>query len=159
MVSAKGSSAEINFFETGYILINDTRFDVEEISINMSRDMNPYHVAAQRDPVDQRPGRNKIDFSFKRAFGDAVFLKIYQNSCNFEFVLINNDAANVDGTGEAQKVVMLEGCRISQNNIGPVNGGDVVSEDIQGSATGMVIEMDKITTRLAKRCSASGDAA
>lgn len=152
MPSAKGSTDEINFFETGYILINDKRFDVEEISINQSRDMNPYHVAAQRDPIDQRPGRNKIDFSFKRAFGDAIFMKIYQSCCIFDLMLVNNDAAGENGSG-GQSVVLLTGCRLSQDNIGPVNGGDIVSEDIQGSASGIELQTDKIQTALANRCS------
>ena len=68
MAVRAGNGEEINFFETGYIMIGNKRYDVEEISINQSRDMNPYHVASQRDPIAQRPGRNKIDFSFKRAY-------------------------------------------------------------------------------------------
>jgi len=137
---------EINFFETGYIIIAGNVFDVEEISINQSRDMNPYHVASQRDPIDQRPGRNKIDFSFKRAFGDAIFLKMYKECCTFSLMLVNNDAET------AQNVVLLTGCRLSQDNIGPVNGGDIVSEDIQGSASGIEIEMCKIESKIAKEC-------
>ena len=133
---------ETRFFETGYILINEKAFDVEEISINLSRDLNPYHVASQRDPIDQRPGRTKIDFSFKRAFGDKVFLSIFTQNCTFSMTLVNNDA------DEAQKVVRLTGCRLSQDNIGPVNGGDIVSEDIQGSASGIEFDCDKIKSAL-----------
>ena len=113
--------------------------------------MNPYHVAAQRDPIDQRPGRNKIDFSFKRAFGDAIFLKIYQSCCTFDLMLVNNDAAGENGSG--QNLMLLTGCRLSQDNIGPINGGDVVSEDIQGSASGIELQDTKIQTKLAERCS------
>ena len=137
---------ETRFFETGYILVNGKAFDVEEISINQSRDMNPYHVASQRDPIDQRPGRNKIDFSFKRAFGDQVFLKLYQSCCTFTLILMNNDAAT------AQKVVALEGCRLSQDNIGPVNGGDIVSEDIQGSASKIIFDFCKIESAISDKC-------
>ena len=104
------------FFETGYILIDEKRYDVEEISINTSRDMTPYHVAAQRDPIDQRPGKNKIEFSFKRAFSDAILANMYDTCCVFSLLLINND----DPTNQ-QQVVLLEGCRLTQDNIGPVN--------------------------------------
>jgi len=147
MPKSKVKNAEdTNFFETGYIHINKKIFDVEEISINLSRDLNPYHVASQRDPIDQRPGRTKIDFSFKRAFGDKVFLSIFTQNCTFSMTLMNNDA------DEAQKVVRLTGCRLSQDNIGPVNGGDIVSEDIQGSASGIEFDCDKIKSALAQEC-------
>lgn len=119
---------DTKFFETGYIVIGKNIFDVEEISINQSRDLNPYHVASQRDPIDQRPGRNKIDFSFKRAFGDKIFLSLYKHACVFDIILMNND---VEG---GEQIGTLRGCRLSQDNIGPINGGDIVSEDIQGSA-------------------------
>ena len=119
---------DTKFFETGYIVIGKNVFDVEEISINQSRDLNPYHVASQRDPIDQRPGRNKIDFSFKRAFGDKIFLSLYKHACSFDIILFNND---VEG---GEQIGTLRGCRSSQDNIGPINGGDIVSEDIQGSA-------------------------
>lgn len=151
MVKANGSDEEINFFETGYIMIGSEsgatrRFDVEEISINQSRDMNPYHVASQRDPIAQRPGRNKIDFSFKRAFGDTVFMKMYKEACVFDMYLFNNDAP------EAQKLVLLKDCRLSQDNIGPINGGDIVSEDLQGSATTIEFDCLTIKSRLATTC-------
>ena len=82
---------DTKFFETGYIIIGKNIFDVEEISINQSRDLNPYHVASQRDPIDQRPGRNKIDFSFKRAFGDKIFSSLYKHACVLDIILSNND--------------------------------------------------------------------
>ena len=137
---------DTRFFETGYILIGDKTFDVEEISVNLSRDLNPYHVASQRDPIDQRPGRTKIDFSFKRAFGDKVFLSMFVRNCTFDLTLMNNN------TPGGQRVVMLTGCRLSQDNIGPVNGGDVVSEDLQGSASGIVFDCDVIASKLKNNC-------
>ena len=67
-------------------------------------------------------------------------------------MLVNNDAAGENGSG-GQSLVLLTGCRLSQDNIGPVNGGDIVSEDIQGSASGIELQTDKIQTALANRCS------
>lgn len=128
-VTSSSGAKPTKFFETGYIVVGNTILDVEEISINQSRDLNPYHVASQKDPIAQRPGRNKIDFSFKRAFGDKIFLSLYQHACSFDIILFNND---VEG---GEKIGTLVGCRLSQDNIGPINGGDIVSEDIQGSAT------------------------
>ena len=111
MVHSEKVATETKFFETGYILIGDKALDVEEISVNMSRDLNPYHVASQRDPIDQRPGRTKIDFSLKRAFGDKMFISLFQHNCTFEILLKN---ADVDG---GQDVFKLSGCRLSQDNI------------------------------------------
>lgn len=147
MVKSKVSGVgDTRFFETGYILINGTAFDVEEISINLSRDLNPYHVASQRDPIDQRPGRTKIDFSFKRAFGDKIFLSMFMKNCVFRLALHNNDDP------DHPQVVLLTGCRLSQDNIGPVNGGDIVSEDLQGSASGIEFDCDVIKSALTEEC-------
>jgi len=137
---------DTRFFETGYILINGKAFDVEEISINLSRDLNPYHVASQRDPIDQRPGRTKIDFSFKRAFGDKIFLSMFMQNCHFRLALHNNDDP------DHPQVVLLTGCRLSQDNIGPVNGGDIVSEDLQGSASGIEFDCNVIKSALTEEC-------
>lgn len=147
MPSADYGGENINFFETGYIIIGKKRFDVEEISINASRDMTPYHVAAQRDPIDQRPGKNKIEFSFKRAFSDAILAHMYDTCCVFSLLLINNDNPT-----NQQQIVLLEGCRLSQDNIGPVNGSDVVSEDLQGVARRRVWKMCHIRDALAETC-------
>lgn len=147
MPSADYNGENINFFETGYIIIGKKRFDVEEISINASRDMTPYHVAAQRDPIDQRPGKNKVEFSFKRAFSDAILANMYDTCCVFSLLLINND----DPTNQ-QQIVLLEGCRFTQDNIGPVNGSDVVSEDLQGVARRRIWKMCHIRDALAQTC-------
>ena len=138
-----------NFFETGYIMIDGNRYDVEEISINTSRDMTPYHVAAQRDPIDQRPGKNKIEFSMKRAFSDATLSYLYDACCKFDLLLINNDDPD-----SPQPVVLLTDCRLSQDNIGPINGSDVVSQDLQGVAAQRIWKMCDIKNALEKQCSA-----
>ena len=140
---------DFNFFETGYIMIDGNRYDVEEISINTSRDMTPYHVAAQRDPIDQRPGKNKIEFSMKRAFSDATLSYLYDACCKFDLLLLNNDDPD-----SPQPVVLLTNCRLSQDNIGPVNGSDVVSQDLQGVASQRIWKMCDIKNALEKQCSA-----
>ena len=137
-----------NFFETGYIMIDGRRYDVEEISVNASRDMTPYHVAAQRDPIDQRPGKNKIEFSMKRAFSDATLSNLYDQCCVFDLLLINNDDPN-----SPQPVLLLTGCRLTQDNIGPINGSDIVSQDLQGVARKRIWQMCDIRTALEKHCS------
>lgn len=148
---ADGNTEEINyfnFFETGYIMIDGARYDVEEISVNASRDMTPYHVAAQRDPIDQRPGKNKIEFSMKRAFSDATLSNLYDQCCVFDLLLINNDDPNAP-----QPVLMLTGCRLTQDNIGPINGSDIVSQDLQGVARKRIWQTCNIRTALEKHCS------
>jgi len=150
MPSATNGGQQLNFFETGYIIIGNKRFDVEEISVNASRDMTPYHVAAQRDPIDQRPGKNKIEFSFKRAFSDAILGKMYDSCCVFSLLLINNDDPYTP-----QQILLLEGCRLTQDNIGPVNGSDVVSEDLQGVARRRVWRSCSIVNSLDETCDLS----
>ena len=135
------------FFETGYILIDEKRYDVEEISVNTSRDMTPYHVAAQRDPIDHRPGKNKIEFSMKRAFSDATLSTLYDKCCKFDLVLVNNDDPD-----NPQRLLMLTDCRLTQDNIGPINGSDVVSQDLQGVAAKRIWKMCDIRTALEKHC-------
>ena len=146
MANAAGGE-NFNFFETGYIIIGNRRFDVEEISVNASRDLTPYHVAAQRDPIALRPGKNKIEFSFKRAFSDAILAKMYDTCCIFAMLLMNNDDPD-----NAQKIMMLEGCRLTQDNIGPINGADVVSEDLQGTAVARTWESCYISETLDTYC-------
>lgn len=138
---------DFKFFETGYILIDEKRYDVEEVSINTSRDMTPYHVAAQRDPIDQRPGKNKIEFSMKRAFSDATLSNLYDKCCKFDLVLINNDDPD-----NPQRLVMLTDCRLTQDNIGPINGSDVVSQDLQGVAAKRIWRMCDVKNALEKHC-------
>ena len=140
---------DFNFFETGYIMIDGNRYDVEEISINTSRDLTPYHVAAQRDPIDQRPGKNKIEFSMKRAFSDATLSHLYDACCKFDLLLLNNDDPD-----SPQPVVLLTNCRLSQDNIGPVNGSDIVSQDLQGVASERIWKMCDIKNALERQCSA-----
>lgn len=140
---------DFNFFETGYIMIDGYRYDVEEISINSSRDMTPYHVAAQRDPIDQRPGKNKIEFSMKRAFSDATLSHLYDACCKFDLLLLNNDDPD-----SPQAVVLLKNCRLTQDNIGPINGSDVVSQDLQGVASERIWKMCDIKNALERQCTA-----
>ena len=47
---------------------------------------------------------------------------------------------------------LLEGCRLTQHNIGPVNGSDVVSEDIQGVANRRVWKMCNIRNPRDQTC-------
>lgn len=146
----------LNLFETGYILIGGQRFDVEEISVNRSRDLNPYHVASQRDPIDQRPGKTKIDFSCKRAFSDMIFAKMFDKCCTFSMILVNNDVNETNSVSSAgQEICKLTGCRFSQDNIGPINGSDVVTEDLQGSATGIEWVICKPDSAKNKQCDLS----
>jgi hypothetical protein len=109
--------------------------------------MTPYHVAAQRDPIDQRPGKNKIEFSMKRAFSDATLSTLYDKCCKFDLVLVNNDDPD-----NPQRLVMLTDCRLTQDNIGPINGSDVVSQDLQGVASKRIWKMCDIRTALEKHC-------
>lgn len=134
------------FFETGYIMLGSTIFDVEEISINATRDVNPYYVSGQKDPLTIRSGRKKVEFTFKRAFSDGILAKIYESDCEFTLLLFNNDPDT------PQEVMAVTKCKLSQDNIGPINGQDVVREDIQGQGTSRKISIDEIQELTRKEC-------
>ena len=139
------------YFETGYIVINGNKFEVQEITVNATRDANPYYVAGQKNPLTIRSGRKKIEFTFKRAFSDAVLSRMYEYDCEFIMVLWNADP-DTD-----QPLMTLNGCKLSQDNVGPINGQDVVMEDIQGQAISRSVDFGDIATAVSSRCSFSGN--
>jgi hypothetical protein len=47
---------------------------------------------------------------------------------------------------------MLTDCRLTQDNIGPINGSDVVSQDLQGVAAKRIWKMCDIRNALEKHC-------
>lgn len=134
------------YFETGYLVIGATKFEVQEITVNATRDVNPYYVSGQKEPLTIRSGRKKIEFTFKRAFSDAVLTKIYEHDCEFIMVLWNADPET------DQALMTLNGCKLSQDNIGPINGQDVVMQDIQGQATSRSVDFGDIQTAIASEC-------
>ena len=134
------------YFETGYIIINSNKFRVQEITINSTRDLNPYYVSDLKRPISIRSGRKKIEFTCKRAFSDAILSKIYEYDCEFTMILFNADPE------EDQKLITLTKCRLSQDNIGPVNGQDVVMQEIQGQAAERIINFEDISTAITNAC-------
>jgi hypothetical protein len=139
------------YFETGYIVIGAKQFRVQEITVNATRDLNPYYVSDSKEPLSIRAGRKKIEFTCKRAFSDAILAKMYEYDCEFTMILFNADP-DTD-----QKLMTLNKCRLSQDNIGPINGQDVVMEDIQGQAGSRSLDFDEINAAVAAACNLSSN--
>ena len=56
MPSADYGGENINFFETGYIIIGKKRFDVEEISINASTPGGCIHIWLEKPESSSKKG-------------------------------------------------------------------------------------------------------
>jgi len=134
------------YFETGFILIGSTRVDCEEITINSSKDSNPYYESGSKDASSIRTGRKRVEFTLRRAFSDNIFSKIYESDCEFTLLLFNNDLE------EPQLVMAVQGCKLTSDNIGPVNGQDVVKQEAQGAGTKRVVSIDQIRTAIKNEC-------
>lgn len=135
------------YFETGFILIGSTKIDVEEISINSSKDINPYYESGSRDPKTIRTGKKRIEFTLKRAFSDNIFSKIYESDCEFTLLLFNNDLE------EPQLVMAVKGCKLSSDNVGPINGQDIVKQEVQGQGISRTISISEIRAAIKNECS------
>ena len=63
----------------GYIIIgNKTRIPVQEISVDLSRDLKESYNSGNNSPAAIIPGQEKIDFKVKRIFSNTTMAKIYQ---------------------------------------------------------------------------------
>ena len=72
----------------GYILIGtSTRIPVQEVSVDLSRDLKEYYSAGSPDASALIPGQNKIEFSIKRVFSNTVMAQIYLKRCSFQMIL------------------------------------------------------------------------
>lgn len=139
-------AADPIYFESGFIMIGSTRIEVEEITINASMDSNPYYSSSDRAPKSIRLGKEKVEFTLKRAFSDNILSKIYDSKCEFLLLLFNNDL------DEPQLVMTVEGCKLHQDNIGPINGQDVVKQEVQGQGTQRNVKIDEIKMSIKKEC-------
>lgn len=131
----------------GYILLGkSTRINVEEVSFNLSRDLTRRYNTGVVQPAAIIPGQEKIEFTIKRVFSDATINKIYKARCSFSMVLFNN-SNNPGANTSGDKVLSVTGCILGQDNIGPLNGSDFMTEDVSGEALDIVIE-DKLIAEI-----------
>ena len=59
-------------FTNGYIIIGkNTRIEVEEASIDLSRDLKEHYNSGSNTPSTLIPGQEKISFKIKRIFSNT----------------------------------------------------------------------------------------
>lgn len=136
----------------GYIILGkNTRIEVEEVSVDLSRDLKEHYNSGSNTPSTLIPGQEKIDFKIKRIFSNTTMMKIYQKRCTFDMILFNNSSdPGVGTTGE--EVCALSGCMLSKNSLGTLGKGEAVQEDISGKALDITFKIDEIAPMINETC-------
>lgn len=137
----------------GYILLGQkTRIEVEEVSVDLSRDLKEHYNSGVSKPAALIPGNEKIDFKIKRIFSDVTLAKIYEKRCSFSMILFNNSSdPGINTTGE--QVCALSGCMLSKDSIGPLGKGEAVMEDVAGKALDITWNITEIAKMINPACS------
>jgi len=143
---------QLQIFELGRIVFdNNKEIGLEEITVNVTRDLSEYYTTDSFDAKMIRPGRKKIDFTIRKArdLSDTGMLltRWFASTRAFNITLY---ALNVgEEMCKPRKVATLEGCRLSKSQIGNFDGSKPVQEDIEGKAyriTWFTKKGERITT-------------
>lgn len=136
----------------GYIILGkNTRIEVEEVTLDLSRDLKEHYNSGSNTPATLIPGQEKIEFKIKRIFSNTTMMKIYQKRCSFDMVLFNNSSdPGTNTTGE--EVCALSGCMLSKNSLGTLGKGEGVREDISGKALDITFKIDEIAPMINQAC-------
>ena len=136
----------------GYIVVGkSTRIPVQEVSVDLSRDLKEHYNSGVTTPSALVPGQEKIEFKIKRIFSNTTMMKIYQKRCSFNMILFNNSSdPGENSTGE--QVCALSGCMLSKNSLGSLGKGDPVTEDISGKALDITFNIDEISPMINPTC-------
>lgn len=136
----------------GYIILGtNIRIDIQEVTVNQSRDLNENYNAGASKASALVPGKEKIEFTIKRVFSNTTMMAIYQARCQFDMILANN-SNNPGPNNSGEKVCALTGCMLSQNNLGTLGSGEAVTEDIQGKALDVKFEKTEIASIVNPDC-------
>lgn len=136
----------------GYIIIGTkTRIPVQEISVDLSRDLKESYNSGNNSPAAIIPGQEKIDFKVKRIFSNTTMAKIYQKRCSFNMVLFNNSFDPGDNT-EGERVCSLIGCMLSKDSISGLGKGEAMTEDLDGKALDLTWDIDEIAQIINPTC-------
>jgi hypothetical protein len=135
---------QLFIFELGAITINGKQIYLEEITLNVTRDLAEYYTTDSFDAKEIRPGRKKIDFTIRKAKdmsgAGQTFLDLFLHTQPFQMTLYAMNMANEECN--PRPVAALQGCRLSKNQLGNFDGSKPVQEDIEGKAQ-KVIYYDK----------------
>ena len=136
----------------GYIILGkSTRIPVQEVSVDLSRDLKEQYNSGVTTPSALVPGQEKIEFKIKRIFSNTTMMKIYLKRCYFNMVLFNNSSDPGDNT-QGEQVCALEHCILSKNSLSGLGKGDPVTEDISGKALNITFNLDEIAPLLNPAC-------
>ena len=127
----------------GYIIIGkNTRIEVEEVSIDLSRDLKEYYNSGSNTPATLIPGQEKIDFKVKRIFSNTTLTQVYLKRCSFQMVLYNNSSdPGTNTTGE--EICALSGCMFSKDTL-----------DLSGKALDITFNINEIAPMINPTCTA-----
>lgn len=136
----------------GYILLGkNTRIEVEEVSIDLSRDLKEHYNSGSNTPSTLIPGQEKIDFKIKRIFSNTTLMQVYLKRCSFDMILFNNSSdPGTNTTGE--QICALSGCMLSKNSLGTLGKGEAVQEDISGKALDITFNIKEIAPMINPAC-------
>ena len=136
----------------GYILLGKkTRIEVEEVSVDLSKDLKEHYDAGTADPNALIPGQRKYDFKIKRIFSDTTLAKIWDKNCSFSMILFNNSAdPGANTTGE--QICVLNDCMLSKVSLSGLGKGDAVTEDVDGKALSITWNVKEIAKMINPAC-------
>lgn len=138
----------------GYLLLGSkTRIEVEEVSIDLSRDLKEHYTSGVSKPNALIPGQEKIDFKIKRVFSDVTLAKIYEKRCSFSMILFNNSSDPGNNT-TGEQVCALTGCMLSKDSLGTLGKGEAVTEDLSGKALDITWNITQIAKMVNPACEA-----
>lgn len=136
----------------GYLIFGKkTRIEVEEVSVDLSRDLKEHYNSGSAKPATLIPGNEKISFKIKRIFSNTTLMEIYQKRCSFDLLLFNNSSdPGANSTGE--QICALTGCILEKNTLDGLGKGDGVSEDASGKALDITFNVKEIAPMINPAC-------
>jgi hypothetical protein len=133
-----GQEDQLKIFELGKAIFDNGKYEIylEEVTVNVTRDLAEYYTTDSFDAKEIRPGRKKIDFTIRKARDlseTGMWLtKWFASTYPFTMTLY---ALNVDEEiCHPRAVATLEGCRLSKSQLGNFDASKPVQEDIEGKA-------------------------
>jgi hypothetical protein len=136
----------------GYIVLGKkTRMEVEEVSVDLSRDLKEHYTSGVSKPNALIPGQEKIDFKIKRVLSNTTLAKIYEKRCSFDMILFNNSSDPGNNT-TGEQVCALSGCMLSKDSIGTLGKGEAVTEDVSGKALDITWNLTEIAKMVNPAC-------
>ena len=136
----------------GYLIIGkNTRIEVEEVSVDLSRDLKEHYNSGSNTPAMLIPGQEKIDFKIKRIFSNTTLTQKKKKRCSFSMILYNNSSdPGINTTGE--EVCALSGCMFSKDTLGTLGKGEAVTEDLSGKALNITFNINEIAPMINPTC-------